>query len=257
MGTASRLGMLAIGLGIGTAVAATPGTASATTDIDISIGGVDVFNGGGTATAISGPGDMAIAIGPNSGATAEAGFGDFASAFSTGPIGSSVTAGDLAPGASGSNFDFASGFGNDSDADAGGFGSSTSYSFDFASASGNVSVADAFGGSNDTATAFGAHVESLAGITVNDAPPANFDWASVWGSTGTPTTETTFAFAGGGLYGLGGSNDLAFVLDPFGIVGSDAVAGLGNNFDLAGALGDNLGAMATGSDFLSQILPFF
>lgn len=259
MGTASRLGrqgMLAVGFGIA-AAAAMPGTASATTDIDISIDGVDVFNGGGTATAVSGMGDIAIAIGPNSGATAEGGFGDFASAFSTGGIGASAIAGtDLATD-SGNNFDFASAFGNDSVAGTGGFAGTTGNSFDFASAFGNVSVAQGFGGSNDYASAIGNNVESLAGGSINGAPPADFDFATVWGNLFAPTTETTYAFAGGGLYGLGGSNDVAFVLDPFGTVGSDAVAGLGHNFDLAGAWGDDLTVLSTLADFIFHIGPFF
>jgi hypothetical protein len=252
-----RLCALAVGLGVGASAAATPGTASATTDIDISINGVDVFNGGGTAVATSGMGDTAIAIGPNSGATAEGGFGDFASAFSTGPIGATAVAGTDFSSDTGNNFDFASAFGNDSVADAGGFGGTTGNSFDFGSAFGNVSVADGFGGSHNYATAVGDNVESLAGGSINDAPPADFDSAAVWGNLFTPTVETSYAFAGGGLYGLGGSNDLAFVLDPFGIVGSDAVAGLGHNFDLAGAWGDDLSVASIVSDFISHIAPFF
>jgi hypothetical protein len=61
----------------------------------------------------------------------------------------------------------------------------------------------------------------------------------------------------GGLSGLSCNNDLAFVIDPFGTVGSEAMAGFGNNFDLAGAVGDNLTAASTLSDFLFHIAPFF
>jgi hypothetical protein len=260
MGTASRigrLGMLAVGFGVAAAAAAMPGTASATTDIDISIDGVDVFNGGGTATATSGMGDIAIAIGPNSGATAEGGFGNFASAYSTGPIGASAIAGTDLSTDSGNNFDFASAFGNDSVAGTGGFEGTTGNSFDFATAFGNVSVAEGFGGSYDYASAIGNNVESLAGGSIHGAPPADFDFASVWGNLFTPTTETTYAFAGGGLFGLGGSNDSAFVLDPFGTVGSEAIAGLGHNFDLAGVLADDLNAFSTAADFLFHIAPLF
>jgi hypothetical protein len=42
-----------------------------------------------------------------------------------------------------------------------------------------------------------------------------------------------------------------------GLVASTALAGLGNNFDLAGAEGDNLSAEVSGADFLAHILPFF
>ena len=38
---------------------------------------------------------------------------------------------------------------------------------------------------------------------------------------------------------------------------STALAGLGNNFDLAGAVGDNLSAGAFGADLIAHILPFF
>jgi hypothetical protein len=91
-----RLSMLAIGLSIGAALAATPGVASADSfaepfswidqllgglsdpaqitsalDMQVSISGMDVFpTADNTATATSGLGDIAIAIG--NGATAEA-----------------------------------------------------------------------------------------------------------------------------------------------------------------------------------------
>jgi hypothetical protein len=85
------------------------------------------------------------------------------------------------------------------------------------------------------------------------AAPANFDSASVLGNLTTPTSGFTEALAGGGLSNLGGSNDLSFIVDPFGTAGSTADAGLGYNFDLAGALGDNLAASATGANNLIDI----
>jgi hypothetical protein len=289
-----RLGMLAVGLGIGAAVTALPGTASADpipvpfdpnvlansvdglgigaamaavpapaspTDIDISIDGMDVFNGGGSAHATSGMGDMAIAIGPNSDAFAQGGFGDFASAFSTGGIGAQAVAGTDSLTDTGNNFDFASAYGSDSIANAGGVAGTTGSSFDYATAFGTVSVADAgFNGSGDYASAIGDNVESLAGGSPNAAITANADWASIWGNLFTPTSSTILASAGGGpdvFNELGGSNDLAFVLDPFGTVGSEALAGLGHNFDLAGVLGDDLSATSTLADFLAHIAPLF
>jgi hypothetical protein len=262
-----RLGMLAVGLGIVAALAATPGTASATTDIDISIDGIDVFNGGGSAHASSGMGDMAIAFGPNSNAFAQGGFGDFASAFSTGSGGASAEAGDDVSGAAGNNFDIASAFGNNSSAEAGNplgiFPDTTGSSFDFASAFGGGgpgagSVADAgLNGSGDYASAVGDKVTSVAGVSFNDALPANFDWASVWGNLFTPTSDFSNAFAGSSDTGLSGSNDFAFVLDPFGTIGSDATAGLGGNFDLAGVWGADLAAVSTGADLIFHIAPFF
>jgi hypothetical protein len=270
MDTAKRMGRLcalAVGLGIGAAVAATPGTASATTDFDISIDGMDVFNGGGTATATSGLGDMAIAFGPNSNAVAEGGFGDFASAFSTGSGGAFARAGDEAVGATGNNFDYASAFGNNSDALAGtplgDFPDTIGSSFDFATAvggngAGAGALADAGeNGTGDYASAVGENVESDAGFSHDAAAPANFDWASAWGNIFTPTSSFTDAISGGGGLELGGSNDLTFVIDPFGTVGSEALAGLGHNFDLAGALGDNLTATSFLADFLAHIAPLF
>jgi hypothetical protein len=256
-----RLAMLAGGLGFAAALAATPGIASATTDIDISIDGVDIFNGGGSATAESAMGDMAIAFGPNSFAFAEGGFGDFASAFSTG-TGAEALAGDDAPGASGNDFDFASavGTGRTGFAAAGNaiLPDTTGSSFDFASADGLDSVAVAGNnGSGDYASAVGDNVQSEAGFSTNAVVPANFDWASVWGNLFTPTTSTIEADAGGGLFAVGGSNDLAFILDPFGTIGSEAMAGLGSNFGLAGVLADDLNALSTGIDGIFHIAPFF
>lgn len=66
-----RVGLLAVGFGIWAAVAATPGIASAD-DMQISIDGMDLFpTAGNTATAFSGPGDIAIAI--DNGNSADAG----------------------------------------------------------------------------------------------------------------------------------------------------------------------------------------
>jgi hypothetical protein len=83
------------------------------------------------------------------------------------------------------------------------------------------------------------------------------DSGSVLGNLTAPTSGFTEALAGGGLSNLGGSNDLSFIVDPFGTVGSTADAGLGYNFDLAGALGDNLAAAATGANNLIDILSTF
>jgi hypothetical protein len=251
-----RLGVLAVGLGIGAAMAAT-GTAVAD-DFQISIDGIDLFpTAGNTATAVSGAGDMAIAFGAGSDAVAEGGFGNFASADS----GATAVAGDEAAGASGNNFDVATATGNDSIADAGnGFGAlpdTTGSSFDSAGVLGNDSLAVAGdNGSGDSASAVGQGVVADAGFSQNAAAPSNFDSATVVGNLSTPTTALTEALAGGiGPSTLGGSGDSSFVVDPFGTVGSYAVAGLGSNSDLAGVLGDGLHATATGANFLVDILP--
>jgi hypothetical protein len=267
--TAQAISGLGDTVGLGAAGAAAP----ATTDIDISINGMDIFNGGGSATATSGMGDVAIAFGPNSVAFAGGGFGDFASALSTGSFGALAIAGDEASGAAGNNFDLATAQGNSSYAYAGNpWGSlpdTTPSSFDFASAAGGNSgvfapsvAAAGFNGSNDVATAVGPHTYAEAGYSPNAAGPGNWDSASVLGNPFTPTGDLTEALAGHGWGLSGGSYDTAFINDLFGSIGSTAFAGAGiagtdQNFDLAGVLGDNLNAVANNADFLAHILPFF
>lgn len=287
MSSAIRLGglaVLAMGVGIVAAVTIEAGTASADagslqadpstavdamvllpsdpstpTDIDISIDGMDVFNGGGTASATSGMGDIAIAIGPHAFALANGGYGDFASAYSTGSNGAFVIAGDNATGATGNNFDFASAVGNNATAEAGDTDGSpdiTGSSFDYASTVGNSASSQAgLNGSNDMASIFGNNAFASSGDSNDAAAPANFDSASIWTNLFASTTNTSVAWAGG--VAGGSTNDLAFVVDPFGTVGSTATAGLGYNFDLAGALGDQLNALSSGADFVSHIAPLF
>ena len=172
-------------IGYRAAVAATPGIASATSDFDISIDGIDVFNGGGSATAESGMGDVAIAFGPNSNAISEGGLGDFASAFSTGSSGAIAIAGSQDVGASGNNFDYASAVGNNANAFAGHplaadiFPNATPSSFDSASDFGGdgtngISVALAgFNGSFDSANAIGETGGATAGLSPNSDVPAD------------------------------------------------------------------------------------
>lgn len=287
MSNANRIGgltVLAMGLSIAAAVTAWPGTAVADggslqpdpwiaadavsllssdpptpTDIDVSIDGIDVFNGHGTASASSGMGDIAIAIGPHADAIAKGGYGDFASADSTGSNGAYVVAGDDATGATGNNFDFASAVGNNASATAGDTNGSpdiTGSSFDFANTVGNnASAQSGMNGSNDIANILGNNAFASAGDSNNAAAPADFDSASILTNLFASTTNTSDAWAGG--LGSSGAHDLAFVFDPFGTVGSDATAGLGHNFDLAGALGDELNSLSAGSDFVFHIAPLF
>jgi hypothetical protein len=107
-----RVGVLVAGLGIGMAFASVPGTASADSsdwlssvdsvlsglsapadtasspeDIQISIDGTDLFStADDEATATSGQGDIAIAIGDGASATANGGTGDYAFADGTDTI---------------------------------------------------------------------------------------------------------------------------------------------------------------------------
>jgi hypothetical protein len=223
-----RLGGLAIGLGIGAAMAATPGAASADAlppfdpnDFAISIDGFTLFQTG-TATATSGMGDFAIADGANSLANATGGVGDFANAYG---VHADAFAGDPTANATGSNFDFASVVGNGSDATTR-FGS-----FDFASVVGNGSGAGAGFGELNTPANF-----------------ANFDSAFVLGDNSAVAADL-------------GSNNLAFVFDPVGSLGSEAFAqgvdgGLPGNFDLAGVFGDGLLQNSIG-DFVAHIAQLF
>jgi hypothetical protein len=282
-----RLGMLAVGLGIGAAVASTPGMASADTpatdpfswlagldpgdlsaaalpaaspfDLDISVDGFTLLDLGTTASATSGTGDIAIAYGANSSATAEGGFGDYALATTD----TNALAGDPTNGATGNDFDFASASGFGSIAEAGNnggkFPDTTGSSFDYASASSgdNTNPLDGaaalagFNGSGDSASAVGQDVTAQAGVS-DFATPANFDSASVWGNLTTPTHDEAIA---GGEVGGGGSSDTAFVVDPVGTVGSTAFAGEGFNSDLAGVFGDALHAFANTANTLVDILP--
>lgn len=251
MATSARIGrlsVLTIGLGIGAAMATAPGIASADVfpppfdpnNFAISIDGITLFQVG-TAHATSGLGDFAIADGAGSDASAFGGIFDFASADGAGSF---AIAGQGDPGETGS-FDSASAVGTDSRAEAGLTGS-----FDSASSTGNDSFALAgFFGSGDSASAVGNDTLAEAGLGTASAP-ANFDFASdLTNFTTVPNVATVLA--------EGGSNDVAFVVDPFGAIGSEAFAGFGGNFDLAGAFGDNFDINSILSDFLSHIAPFF
>lgn len=277
-----RLGMLAVGLGIGAAVAhapvasadsstdwlssidgllfgALPAPATSVLDLDISVGGYTLLDLGTGATATSGAGDIAIAFGDGSKATAEGGVGDYAAATA----GAQAVAGDTTAGATGNNFDFARAdglFSYSLAGNEGGFLTTTGSSFDYASASATNTAgtifdgATAFAGDNgsgDSASALGPGVIAESGGSTIAADPANFDSASAVGNLSAPTSSLTEALAG-----FQGSSDTnAFVFDPFGAVGSTADAGFGYNSDLAGVFGDALNATATTGSNLVDILP--
>jgi hypothetical protein len=253
-------------------------------DFQISIDGMDLFpTAGNSATAVSGLGDIAIASGDGAQAIARGGTGDYATATGTGAF---AEAGDGGVGASGNNYDYASASGTDADAQAGDdpnseFADATGNSFNTATATGtNASAYAGFAGSNDIATANGNLANAAAGDNGNSdfanavggntdaeagesgsAVPADHDIAVVLGNMLNSDPALTQAISGGGfsalsgIIGDGGSNDIAFTNDPFGILGSDAVAGLGNSFDVAGAFGDHLVANAFDLSNLVNILP--
>ena len=251
MGTPARIGrlsVLTIGLGIAAAMATASGIASADVfpppfdpnNFAISIDGITLFQVG-TAHATSGLGDFAIADGAGSNAGAFGGFFDFASADGVDSI---AIAGQGDPGETGS-FDYASSVGNHSHAYSGLNGN-----FDSASTFGNDAGSEAgFQGNFDSASATGNDAFAESGIGTA-ATPANFDVASDLTSfTTVPNVATVLA--------EGGSNDVAFVVDPFGTIGSEALAGFGGNFDLAGAFGDNFDINSILSDFIFHIAPLF
>jgi hypothetical protein len=250
-----RIGILGVGLGIGAALASMPGIAAAdpTPDpnifgaidpsllqdafpaagpnIAISVDGVSLLQEG-SATAHSGTGgDLAIAFGANSSATATGGIFDVASASGT----------DATATATGGNFDLAtansvfSTTGGTATAGEGG-------SFDVAQEGGLNGVATADHGSFDSAFALtGASGSAVAQF-------GNGDFATNIGDGS--------ASAGGTSASLLGNFDIA---DNFGSL-SEAMAGSSDtasgSFDLAAILAGGTGdATATGMSFLVCILP--
>jgi hypothetical protein len=241
-----RLALLAGALGIGAALAATPGVAladpvsapdpnvaaaldaatgiagaaadpagSPDPDVAISIDGFTLF-AEGTANATSGTGDLAIALGPNS--IASAGLfgigstGDFAFADGTGTV--------------------ATDFGG---------------SLDFATAVGNASTAVA-NGNLDSATVFGPN--SLA-----EAHFGNGDLASVVNTGSAPDEAVAGGSIDNSVLSVLGNLDVASVLGTDSTAEAGANATAPGSFDLAAVSGDMLTATATGSNFLADIVP--
>jgi hypothetical protein len=293
-----RLGGLALGLGIGAALAATAGVASAdpstdpfswiggldlgdlsvpaqaaTLDIQISIDGMDLFpTAGNTATATSGVGDIAIAIGNGADATASGGIVD--SAFA---VGTDATAYVESASGGGNNFDSAIDIGNNSGTD---FSDVADGSYDTAIDIGNNTSDDgpfAGFGNDDTAIQIGSNTGSGDGPMASDG---NYDTAVDLGnynvnnvgsfagfgnsnlaysvgnySVGSPTS----ASAGGPDSDLLSNDNIAYVLDPTGTDGSFAEAGANGSAaggdDLAAVLGvDNTIANANGAPDLYDIV---
>jgi hypothetical protein len=253
--TIGRIGVLGVGLGVGAALASIPGIAAAdpspdpnvvsavdaaslfpdpaadpSLNIDISVDGFTLLHEG-SASASSGMGDIAIAVGADSSATASGGFGDVAMA--SGPD-SAATAGDDG------NFDLASA------------------SSVFSSAGG---TAIAVGGNFDVAQEGGLDGQAVAEI-------GSFDGAfALTGNGGTAvaeygdgdfanTTGDGFSSAGGMSASLLGNADYAANLGSL----ASAVAGSSDtasgSFDIAAILaGGTADANATGANFLVDILP--
>lgn len=228
-----RLSLLAVGLGIGAAVASTPGVASADTDIQISIDGMDLFpTTGDTASAYSGMGDFAIAIGNGSVAEAGAGPDFFGSPLSPGTFDTAFAdgAGSLA----------ASGQGDLDSAFADGAGT-------IAGAGGASGVT----GNDDIGAAIGQYAEAESGVFTN--VPSSNDVALVVDQAANPLGST--ANAGDGNFDISsvfGDNSTALT-GGAGAVG-EATAPSSGSFDLASALADNTNAVASGNNMV-DILP--
>jgi hypothetical protein len=255
-----RLAGLAVGLGIGAALAATPGTASADpaspvdandvagassaavgaqpdlppfdpSNLAISVDGITLYQTG-TATATSGGlGDIAIADGAGADAISNGGplsIGDFAYAQ-----------GNAIADSAGGSFDTATAVGN-------GAGSYAFGDFDTAAVTGNDAEAKAVAGFFETATVVqtgSSYDEAVAagpGLGVFGAfNDAHVDGTGSIATAGDPDGSTFGGF------------DIASVVGD----GSTATAGDPGNFDLATVTGDMLNAIASGGNFLSDIMP--
>jgi hypothetical protein len=337
-----RLGILAVGMGIGAALASTPQVASADSstdpsswldqlasgislpaasaadaasplDFQISISGYDLFpTVDNTASATSGFGNIAIAIGNGAHADAAGGIFNFALADGTDTSAATPVGADLdfavAEGTGSSaniglgadlDFAFASGAGSSADIGLGasldnataigtgstaiaGAGSSLSAAFadgtssDAVAGAGNGNLATALGtnstaitvlGNGDLATASGGGSATAGGFLANA-------FAAGVGSTATATgfSDSATALGGDANAQASGIGDLAYIVNTGSALdqatasggdnliaeiigtGSTAEAGFGN-WDLAAAIGDMLHAMATGGNFLLDIMP--
>ena len=334
-----RLGTLAVGMSIGAALASTPQVASADSstdpsswldqmvsglslpaadaasplDIQISISGYDLFPAvDNTASATSGFGNVAIAIGNGAHADAAGGIFNFALADGTGTSAATPVGADLdfavAEGTGSSaniglgadlDFAFADGVGNSANVGVGaslddatalgtgsnaivGAGSSLSSAFSDGASStavagaGNGNLATAIGtgstaitvlGNGDLATASGGGTATAGGFLGNAL-------AEGAGSTATATgvANTATALGGNAEAQASGIGDIAAIFNTGSALdqanatlgdnliaeiigtGSTATAGDGN-WDFAAAFGDLLHAMATGGNFLFDIMP--
>jgi hypothetical protein len=200
----------------------------------------------GNTSGGTGSNDTAIDIGnngsvagtsPNGADGAFAGAGGLVGQTGDGNSDTAITVGNLNGWGDGSaavagNHDSASGYGNESGTNSGSFAGDGNY--DSASGSGNVT---------------GNGIGALAGYGNNDS-------ASVIGGTSSATAGGDYT----GATGVVGNNDIAYVFDPSGTLGSSATAGwdgtTAGSSDLAAVLGvDNLTANAISGSDLVDFLP--
>ena len=279
----ARLGMLAVGLGIGAAWAHTPVAAADSSsdwlssidgllsgalpaadpsglNLAISFDGMSlVQDGNATATTASGEYGLAIAYGDGAAPTAEGGTGNYALADGTNA--EAAAAGPPARPATTSTAPSTSATtgrrhrrlqrrlrrrGQPS-GDQGGTGS------------GSYNTAIDIGNNASGTFDDGAHAGSggLAGLG-DDGNRLRCSASCELCGNGQPS----YAASGGGFDpAVVGNDNIATVFDPFGTLGSTAVAGEGfdipGNFDLAAVFGDGFDTFpaATGGNFLVEILP--
>jgi hypothetical protein len=307
----ARLGVLAVGLGIGAAWAHTPvasadssgellssidsllsgASAAPATPLDlfISFDGYTIYNGGGSAEAVTTTGDYSLAIAygadayaagsggglavaDGSGALAWAvgGTGDVAEAVGTN---ADAWAGAAGMGVTGANYDTAIDIGNN--------GVPAAYGADVGAYAGNSDLAggtDGGTGVHDTAidignnTGNGAHNGAFAGA-------GGLAGASGDGNNDTAIDVSNNSLVGDGSYGVGGNgdyayvdgpanseafaaygdSDVAYISDPFGAVGvpDSAISGLGFSNDLAEVLFAHGNTIAATANLLYDVVSLF
>ncbi|HXO79342.1 MAG TPA: hypothetical protein VN856_05565 [Mycobacterium sp.] len=262
------------------------GNASATT-VSGEYGLAIAYGDGASATAEGGTGNYALADGTNAEAAAGGAAGstgdNFNSAIDIGNNGDAVSVGNLngayagagsllgnEGGTGGGSFNTAIDIGNNASgtfgdgahAGAGGLaGLGDDGNHDFAidfgnNSSGSFQGAEALGGDYNSGSYFG-------NIDVADGSNGHFAYAGFGdGNIANVVGDNSYAFSGGGFDpAVVGNDNIATVFDPFGTLGSTAVAGEGfdipGNFDLAAVFGDGFDTFpgATGGNFLVEILP--
>jgi hypothetical protein len=94
---------------------------------------------------------------------------------------------------------------------------------------------------------------------VQPSSASSYDFATAQYGNGNDAVSfgTDGSAQAGGVDGVTGANNLAFVLGDSSSATAGSSATDPGSFDLAGVFGDNLGATATGANFLVDIAPFF
>jgi hypothetical protein len=228
-------------------------------DLAISFDGYSLVSDG-DATAITTTGEYGLAIAYGDDAYAWANGGTADSAFADGTNAAAGAGGNI--GDTGRNYDTAIDVGNNTN-DAGLAGNDGAFAgaggligetgdgnndtaIDVGNNSGEYEGVFAGEGNDNTAIDHASYTTSGLGASASDG---NNNYVDVDGPV------NSFADAGGDGPSYPGDNDIAYVLDPFGTVGSTAIAGDPGNSDLAAVFGDGLtSSVATSGDYLYDFL---